>query len=96
MATGTNTKYDIGIQRNITTAAGVQLGERNFEPELATANPATVAYQAKINNLWWVDGTVYNRGTTLPYDANAGASYSTKASALLAFYWDQAWINPTS
>ena len=96
MATNTYTQYDIGIRRNITTVAGTHLGERNFEPALATANPATVQYEAKVNNLTWVDGSVNARGTALPYDANAGASYSVAAKALLEFYWNAELINCTS
>jgi hypothetical protein len=96
MATGVFTEYDIGIRRNITTVAGTHLGERNFEPVLATNNPATVQYEARVNNLWWVDGTLKSRGTALPYDANAGASYSVTAKTLLDFYWDQEWVNCTT
>jgi hypothetical protein len=96
MATGTFTQYDIGIRRNITTVAGTHLGERNFEPALATASPATVQYEAKINHLWWVDGTYYNAGTLLPYDSGGATTYSVNAKALLNFYFDQQWINPTS
>jgi hypothetical protein len=91
MATGTATQYDIGTRRNFTT-----LGDRNFEVALAIANPATVAYSSLKNGLWWVDGSTYNIGQTLPYDANAAASYSTKAKSLLVFYWEQEWIKPTT
>lgn len=95
MATGNNTAYDIGLRHNIKLPNGTVLGERNFEPALATANPATVQYQSRLNGLWWLDGTRYNIGSALPYDLG-GNRYSTQAKSLLAFYWDFRYIDPTT
>ncbi len=96
MATGNFTKFDIGIRRVIKTVAGTILGERNFEPALATASPATVQYQAKVNHLSWVDGSYYNAGDLLPYDAGGATRYSANAAALLQLYWDNLLINCTT
>ena len=93
--TGVNTLYNIGIRHNITLPSGTVLGERNFEPALATANPATVQYQSRKEGLWWINGTAYNIGSALPYDLG-GNRYSIQAKALLAFYWDQRAIDPTT
>lgn len=96
MATGNNTAYDIGLRHNIKLPNGTALGERNFEPALATASPATVQYQSRKNGLWWIDGSLYNIGVALPYDAAGATTYSTQAKSLLAFYWDQRFIDPTT
>ncbi len=96
MATGTSTAYDIGIRHNIKLPSGTVLGERNFEQALATAAPATVQYQSRKEGLWWVDGLTYNIGSALPYDAGGATTYSTQAAALLEFYWNQRFIDPTT
>ena len=96
MATGNNTLYDIGLRYSIKLPNGTVLGERNFEPRLATASPATVQYQSRKNGLWWIDGSLYNIGVALPYDAGGATTYSAQAKSLLAGYWDQRWIDPTS
>lgn len=96
MATGTRTAYDIGIRHNIKLPNGTVLGERNFEHALATASPATVQYQSRKNGLWWIDGSLYNIGVALPYDAADATTYSTQAAGLLAFYFEQRFIDPTT
>jgi hypothetical protein len=95
MATGVFTQFDIGLRHNIKLPNGTILGERNFEPVLATAAPATVQYQSRLTGLWWVNGVTYNIGQALPYDVS-GTTYSLKARDLLQLYWDNRFIDPTT
>ncbi len=96
MATGTSTAYDVGIRHSIKLPSGTVLGERNFEQALATASPATVQYQSRKNGLWWVNGLMYDIGSALPYDAGTATRYSANAAALLEFYWNNRFIDPTT
>jgi hypothetical protein len=83
----TNTATNKGTRKMIRTLASPQY--RNFE---GTQDP-TVAYNSNHSNLAWVDGNVYQPGSTLPFDV-AGTSYSKKAIAWLQLFWDQEWVVP--
>ena len=78
----TNTAANIGIRTQMGT-----LGMRNFE------NDGVTQYKAVRHDLWWVNGTTIQKGTTFAYDVG-GTSYSKAAIALLRKYWDQEWIAP--
>jgi hypothetical protein len=93
MGAGNNTKFDIGIRRNISG-----LGYRNFDP--AAAKAGSVIYISKYTGptgggLWWVDGNHYTYGQNLPYDLGTSPeAYTAKATSLLNFYWEQDFIYP--
>ena len=83
----TETQINVGIRRNRGT-----FGTRNFE------DSGTVPYQSNLTNLYWVDGSTYAIGQTLPYDVTTSSPhyYSVAAIALLRRYWDADWIYPLS
>ena len=78
----TETLINVGTAKNRGS-----LGIRNFE------DSGTVPYKSRLNGLWWINGSTYNIGVTLPFDVG-GTSYSANASALLRFYWDQDYLDP--
>ncbi len=65
------------------------LGMRNFE------DSGTVQYKSRLTGLWFVNGSTYNIGVTIPFDVG-GTHYSVGAIALLRFYWDQDYLDPLS
>jgi len=78
----TETLINVGIRRNFVT-----LGDRNFE------DGGTVQYAANYQPLSF-NGTLYNVGDNLPFDANGNTTYSTAAIGQLRQFWDAGWITP--
>lgn len=81
----TNTQANIGVRRMIYSLATPE--HRNYEIK------GGQLYKAVRPNLEY-KGTVYNPGTTIPYDGPGGTSYSD--DALMESYFNSGWIDPIS
>ncbi len=81
----TNTAANIGIRRMIYSLPAPQY--RNYEPnggQLYKAMQANLAYR----------GSVYNPGTTIPFDGGGGTYYSD--DALMEVFFNAGMVDPTS